>query len=93
MNFVLKMPKLVFGPGTLRLLGEALASLGVTRPLLMTDRGLIACGVFERVAASLGAQFPVYADVPENPTFAGVDQAAALLRERRCDSVVAVGGG
>jgi alcohol dehydrogenase class IV len=59
----------------------------------MTDRGLIACGTFERATASLVAQLPVFADVPENPTFDGVDRAAALLRERQCDVVVAVGGG
>ena len=92
-NFVLKMPKLVFGPGTSRLLSNELTSMGAKRPLLITDRGLIACGVFERVQSPLGAQLPVFADVPENPTFAGVDHATALLRERHCDVVVAVGGG
>ena len=93
MNFSLKLPKLVFGPGSVRLLSEELAALGAKLPLLITDRGLIACGVFERVISSLGVQLPVYADVPENPTFDGVDQAAALLRARHCDVVVAVGGG
>jgi alcohol dehydrogenase class IV len=92
-NFVLKMPKLVFGPGSSRLLSDELALLGAKHPLLITDRGLIACGVFKRATSSLGAQLPVYADVPENPTFAGVDQAAALHRARHCDVVVAIGGG
>jgi alcohol dehydrogenase class IV len=92
-NFVLQMPRLVFGPGASRLLSAELAALGAQRPLLITDRGLIACGVFERVTSSLAEQPQVYADVPENPTFDGVDQAAALLRERHCDVVVAIGGG
>jgi alcohol dehydrogenase class IV len=92
-NFVLQMPRLVFGPGASRLLSAELAALGAQRPLLITDRGLIACGVFERVTSSLAEQPLVYADVPENPTFDGVDQAAALHRERHCDVVVAIGGG
>jgi 4-hydroxybutyrate dehydrogenase len=92
-SFVLKMPKLVFGPGSSRLLSQELATLDAKRPLLVTDRGLIACGVFERVTSTLRTQLPIYADVPENPTFDGVDQAAALLRDEHCDVVVAVGGG
>jgi 4-hydroxybutyrate dehydrogenase len=92
-NFVLKMPKLVFGPGSSRCLGEELAELGAKHPLLMTDRGLLACGVFERVASALRMQAAVFSDVPENPTFAGVDRAVALLRDKGCDAVVAVGGG
>jgi len=93
-NFVLKIPKLVFGPGTSRSLSEELAGLGAKRPLLVTDRGLIACGVFERVSSTLRAKdVRIYAEVPENPTFDAVDQAALLLRETGCDAVVAVGGG
>jgi len=93
-NFVLKLPKLLFGPGSSRLLSGELAALGAKRPLLLSDRGLVACGVFERVTSTFRiGELVVYEDVPENPTFEGVDQAAALLREQRCDSVVAVGGG
>jgi 4-hydroxybutyrate dehydrogenase len=93
-NFVLKMPKLVFGAGSSRSLGEELATLGATRPLFLSDRGLIACGVFERATSALRiGKLLVYEDVPENPTFEGVDQAAALYREERCNAVVAVGGG
>jgi 4-hydroxybutyrate dehydrogenase len=92
-NFVLKMPKLVFGAGSSRFLGDELAACGAKKPLLMTDRGLLACGVFEHVTSLLRIKPQVYADVPENPTFAGVDRAAALLREQGCDAVVAVGGG
>jgi len=92
-NFVLKLPKLVFGTGASRFLSDELAALGAEQPLLMTDRGLIACGVFGSVTSTLRTQPAVYADVPENPTFDAVDRAAALLRERHCDVVVAVGGG
>jgi 4-hydroxybutyrate dehydrogenase len=93
MNFALNMPKLVFGPGSVRFLSDELAALGAKHPLVVTDPGLVTCGVFERVTSALRIQTTVYANVPENPTFDGVDQAAELLREKRCDVVVAVGGG
>jgi len=88
------MPKLVFGAGSSRCLGDELAALGATRPLFLSDRGLIACGVFERATSTLRiGELLLYQDVQENPTFQGVDQAAALLREERCNAVVAIGGG
>jgi 4-hydroxybutyrate dehydrogenase len=92
-NFVLKLPKLVFGAGTSRYLSDELAALGAKNPLLVTDRGLIACGVFERVTSTLRTRPVVFADVPENPTYDGVDRGAAILREKHCDAVVAIGGG
>jgi 4-hydroxybutyrate dehydrogenase len=93
MKFVLNMPKLMFGSGSARGLGDELAALGAKNPLLLTDRGLLSCGVFERVTSALRIRPQVFTDVPENPTFDGVDKAAALLREKGCDAVVAVGGG
>jgi 4-hydroxybutyrate dehydrogenase len=92
-NFVLKIPKWVLGVGCSRFLGEELAAIGATNPLLVTDRGLLSCGVFERATSTLRMQHQVYADVRENPTFDGVDRAAVLLREAACDAVVAIGGG
>jgi alcohol dehydrogenase class IV len=92
-NFVLKLPRLIFGAGASRFLSDELAALGAKQPLLVTDRGLIGCGVFGSVTSSLRTQPTVYADVCENPTFEGVDRAAALLRQKHCDVVVAVGGG
>jgi alcohol dehydrogenase class IV len=80
MNFVLKIPKLIFGLGASRVLPEELSALQAKRPLLLTDRGLIEFGVFDRVTSTLPLeQMHVYADVPENPTFAGVDQAALAI--------------
>jgi 4-hydroxybutyrate dehydrogenase len=92
-SFVLKMPKLIFGEGCSRFLSDELAELGAQRPLLVTDRGLLACGVFARATATLRMPSLVYADVAENPTFDGVDRATEFLRKEGCDVVVAVGGG
>lgn len=87
------LPRIVFGDGALEQLGDELELLGVVRPLLISDRGLERAGIVARVhnaARRFGAEF---LDVPENPTVAAADAAAAVLRDAECDGVVAVGGG
>jgi len=93
-----KIPKLLFGNGAIRCLREELEDIGAHKPLLMTDRGLVTCGVFSLVLDALGewpaGSAPVmFTEVPENPTYEAVDQAAAVFRASGCDAVVAVGGG
>jgi alcohol dehydrogenase class IV len=64
------------------------------QPLVLTDKGLVACGTFERVRTALQEQdFHVFDETPENPTCDGVERAYAVYCAGRCDGVVAVGGG
>lgn len=90
----LHIPRALFAPGAIAALPEELAALGVRRPLLVTDRGLVAAGVAARVAAACGPLAPVLFDaVTENPLFADVDAGAACYAAQGCDGVLAVGGG
>ncbi len=89
MASALTLPRLVFGAGAIATLPEELAALGVSRPLLISDRGLERAGVLAKVQA----EGSVFLDVPENPTVAGADAALAAYRAGSCDGVVALGGG
>jgi alcohol dehydrogenase class IV len=83
-----------FDFGAIRALAVELAHLGVTRPLFVTDQGVVNCGVFQKVRDAMpGGELVVFDDIPENPTVEGVERALALYRERGCDGVVSVGGG
>lgn len=93
MDFALSFPRIVFGPGSVSRLPEELAALGIRRPLLVSDPGLVRLGHVNRVADLLGPQCTVFAETPENPTSAGVMAAVARYREGQCDAVVALGGG
>lgn len=95
MNPFLQLPRVHFEFGAVAALAEELAVLGVTRPLFVTDRVLVACGVFARVRDALppGASFALCDDIPENPTIAGVEGALTIYRRQDCDGVVALGGG
>lgn len=82
-----------FGAGALASLTETLAGLGVARPLIVSDRGLDAAGLLDRVAALCPAGSPAFLDVPTNPTESASLAALALYRSEGCDGLVAVGGG
>jgi 4-hydroxybutyrate dehydrogenase len=91
----LQLPRVHFEFGAVAALAEELTILGVTRPLFVTDRNLVLCGVFTTVVKALpdGASFALSDDIPENPTIAGVERALAVYRAENCDGVVALGGG
>ena len=79
-----------FDFGTISLLPELVKSLGIGRPLVITDEGLVKLGIVER----LGIGEPTVFDrVETNPTEASAISALETFRAAECDGVVAVGGG
>lgn len=91
----LHLPRTLFMEGALAALPAELAALGVARPLLVTDRGVVAAGLAARAVGAYGAagDMSVFDAVTENPLFADVDDGAAFYSQERCDGVVALGGG
>ena len=82
-----------FGPGELATLPGALAELKITRPLLVSDAGLLASGLLDRVEPLLPADRTLFLETPPNPTEGAVEAALAAYRSGNCDGVVALGGG
>jgi len=82
-----------FGAGSLASLSAAPSELGMRRPLLVADRGVMAAGLGDKALALLPAGTPVFVDTPPNPTESAVRAALALYRAEGCDGVVALGGG
>lgn len=95
MALITYLTRILFDFGAVAQLGEELAALGVRRPLVATDRGVVAAGLAERVTDALpaGMAAVVYDGTPANPTEAAVREATALYRDGGCDGVVAIGGG
>jgi alcohol dehydrogenase class IV len=81
-------------PGAVRLLRAECERIGITRPLVVTDKGVRAAGVLAPALAALG-ELPhaVFDETPGNPTEAAVRAAAAVYAAEGCDGLVAVGGG
>ena len=85
-----------FGAGRIAELPAACAQAGITRPLLVTDRGLAALPVTARTldildAAGLGRA--LFAEVDPNPNETNLDAGVAAYRDGGHDGVIAFGGG
>lgn len=84
----------VFGPGALTRLTNEIAALKMKRPLLVTDRGVVAAGIVERITrAAKSISFAVFDAVSPNPTEQNAVDGLDRYRQEGCDGVVAVGGG
>ena len=80
-----------FGFGASGLLAGVLDELAITRPLVVTDPGVRATGIPDRVAAGAAATW--FDRSLPNPTEAAVIEATDAFREAGCDGIVAIGGG
>ena len=93
MALISYLTKIQFDFGSLALLPDELHALGVSRPLIVTDKGLIAAGLAARVKDSLPSTTPIFDGTPPNPTEDAVEAALSIYRDAGCDGVVALGGG
>jgi alcohol dehydrogenase class IV len=70
--------------------------LGIARPLLVTDPGLMAIGLVQPVVAALekeGLSSVIFDQVREDPPEATVLAATEMARDAGVDGIIAVGGG
>jgi len=85
-----------FGPGARKLVGEHLNSMGLKRPLIVTDKGLGALPLIADMMAALksaGQSPAVYAGIWGNPVGSQVMNGAAAYEAHDADCVVGIGGG
>lgn len=84
-----------FDFGALQLLAPEAKRLGIARPLIVTDPGVRAAGLLDRVLEALGSEtaVTVYDQTPGNPTERAVLAALALYEDAGCDGVICLGGG
>ena len=83
-----------FGAGTLAELKEVCGKLGITKPLIVTDKGVEAVGIVDKVQSVLGQQpAAVFNETPPNPSESAVRAGVQALKAGDCNGIVAVGGG
>ncbi|WP_112310702.1 iron-containing alcohol dehydrogenase [Pseudogemmobacter bohemicus] len=92
MSTINYLTRIEFAEGAIARLPEFLAGLGVKRPLIATDAGLVATGLVAKVAGQL-ENAVVFAETPANPTEEAVIKAHALYVAEGCDGIVGLGGG
>lgn len=88
--------QIINGAGSALQLASQCRRLGISKPLLVTDPGLMAIGLVQPVLAALegeGFTAVIFDQVREDPPEATVLSAADLGRSQEVDGVIAVGGG
>ena len=95
MALITYLTRIQFDFGALKLLDAELQLLGMRRPLIVTDKGVVAAGLWARVKEQLPGNMPItlYDATPENPTEAAMRDALKIYKDEGCDGIVAIGGG
>ncbi|MFD0981806.1 iron-containing alcohol dehydrogenase [Tropicimonas aquimaris] len=85
-----------FGAGRITEIADACAAAGITRPLLVTDRGLASMAITTHTLDLLnedGLGRAMFSEVDPNPSDKNVEAGLKVYREGGFDGVVAFGGG
>jgi len=83
-------------PGALACLADEVKQLGMKRPMLVTDKGLVKAGLVGQVTQALkagGVDYCLFDEVVANPPIALVDGGADTYRREGCDGLIGFGGG
>ncbi|MCR9135809.1 MAG: iron-containing alcohol dehydrogenase [Alphaproteobacteria bacterium] len=85
-----------FGAGRIAEIGDACKAAGISKPLLVTDRGLAQLDITRNtfdLLRSAGLDPVLFSDVDPNPNEINLSEGLRLYRDGNHDGVVAFGGG
>jgi alcohol dehydrogenase class IV len=88
--------KIVHGPGSLTQLGQLCKGLGKKKALLVTDPGVKDAGLLDEAVSVLKTaemEFTLFDRVNQDAGSKMIDEAARIAVEKKCDMVIAFGGG
>ncbi len=91
-----KEPKLLIGPGIIKELHTAIKSEGVSKSLVVTDKGLTKIKIHDEMFQTFKKneiEYVVFDDVLPNPTINMVETAKKVYLENNCDCIIGFGGG
>lgn len=93
MSTISYLTRIEFGEGEISRLPEFLSALGIKRPLVATDKGLVSTGLVQKIAGLLPEAPVIFDGTPANPTEEATLEAHALYRSSDCDGIIGLGGG
>ncbi len=88
--------KVVHGIGVAEELGARVKSLGVKKPLIVTDEGVKKAGLLEKVEGFLKQEnlpYAVFDGVVADPCINTVANGTSCYKEEKCDGLIGLGGG
>lgn len=86
--------KIIFGENSIREIGLEIDSLGCSKALIVTDKGIVESGLAEQVENTLGKRYVgTYDRCIQDSGFHIVNEGATLALEKGADILVSLGGG
>lgn len=77
-------------------LPDTLKQHKIKKILIVTDPGIVACGLITKITSVLAKEkisYSVYDQTSANPTVRNVEEALALYQKEHCQALLAIGGG
>ena len=88
--------KIIYGIGAADQLGEIVTKKGARKVMLIADTGVKKAGLVEKIQDNLQAsniEYSLFEDIEISSSTDTVDRGARLVKEEKCDLIVAIGGG
>ncbi|MDE2416761.1 MAG: iron-containing alcohol dehydrogenase [Burkholderiales bacterium] len=89
-------PTLLIGPGSSGRLGQAVAGMGHSKILIVTDSIISKLGLLKDLTDALsagGAEYVVFDEITPDAPIPLIEKGIAFYKEHDCDAIVAFGGG
>lgn len=91
------MPRVTLvGVGAHKEIPARIRALGAKKPLIVTDKGITACGItaqIEELLKKAKMDYAVYDETIPNPTDANVAKGIEVYKTNKCDALITLGGG
>ena len=91
-----KEPELLEGENAVLKLPAFIKSKGITKVLVVTDKGLMNLHILDPLFKQLekeGVEYVVYDEVQPNPTIPNIEKCKDKYISQRCEGIIAFGGG
>ncbi|EKO37770.1 MAG: alcohol dehydrogenase, class IV, partial [Solidesulfovibrio magneticus str. Maddingley MBC34] len=86
----------LIGIGASKQIPEKIKALGGSKPLIVTDKGVVKVGICKQITDLLdaaGMKYHVYDETIPNPTDENVHKGVEVYKKEGCDSLITLGGG
>jgi alcohol dehydrogenase class IV len=95
-SFTVYLPKTIMGPGSLSQLGDLVKSFGAKKVLIVTDAGVVAAGLVDKVKPHLDkirCKYDIFDRCLPNAPTNIIDECTDMAVAGKFDLLIAVGGG
>ncbi|MFU0788644.1 MAG: iron-containing alcohol dehydrogenase [Virgibacillus proomii] len=91
-----RTPILITGENSLQQLPDVLLQTAQKRILIVTDKGIRATGILDKLCTylqSASIHYVLYDKTVPNPTIENIEGALTMFQQQQCEAIIALGGG